>query len=224
MAAAAARRDFEVWLRRDFANKTLSRPAEYGGLTYVPPSRYIENTWILDDGVQRLEVMNVGHGHTSGDLVGWLPKYRILFAGDLSTDGFLNLANASISGWIAALDKLRALKPDQVVLGHGHLAGPEALERSRRYLVELQSKVREMVARGMTFDEIVTWYGRTPAHKEIVDVELAYSEAGGIRDRTPPLLTKTRVGWLVVLGVAIISIIGFRSWRRRRASQETTTS
>ena len=217
VAAAAARRDFEVWVRKDFAAKLLQRPAEYRGLTYSPPTRYIEKTWVLDDGVQRLELTHHGHGHTSGDLVGWMPKYRILFAGDLTTDGYLNLANANIAGWIAVLDKLRALQPQQVVLGHGHLAGPQAIEKSQRYLVELQAKVREMVARGMTFEEIVAWYGSTPVRNEIADVELAYAEAGGIRSRSSPLVTSRRVAWLLGLGVPIISIVGFLSWKRRRA-------
>ncbi len=217
VAAAAARNDFEVWLRKDFANKTLSRPAEYRGVAYSPPSRYIESTWVLDDGVQRLEVIPVGHGHTSGDLVAWMPKYRILFAGDLSTDGFLNLANANISGWIAAIERLRALNPDQVVLGHGPLAKAQALEASQRYLVQLQSKVRSMMAGGMTFEEIARWYGNTPARTAMVDVELAYAEAGGIQDRSSPLITGKCIGWTAALVAAILLFIGFRSWMRRRA-------
>lgn len=216
VAAAAARRDFDIWVRKDFAEKLLQQPADYRGLTYSPPTRYVENTWVLDDGVQRLELTHYGHGHTSGDLVGWMPKYRTLLAGDLSTDGYLNLANANITGWIAVLDKLRALQPRQVVLGHGHLAGPQALERSQQYLVELQANVREMVARRMTFEEILTWNRSIPVRNEIADVERAYAEAGGIRDRSSPLVTTRRIGWLLGLGIPIISIVGFLSWKRRR--------
>jgi cyclase len=219
VAAAAARRDFDNWVREDFAAKLLQQPVDYRGLTYSPPTRYVENTWVLDDGKQRLELTHFGHGHTSGDLVGWMPKPRILFAGDLSTDGYLNLANANMNGWIAVLDKLRALQPRLVMRGHGHLGGPEALEDTQKYLVEMQEKMRELMERGMTFEEIVAWYRRSPMRNEIADLERAYAEAGGTRDRSQPLVTKKRAALLVGLGVTILSFLGFLYWKRRRSRQ-----
>lgn len=215
VAAAPGRRDFEVWLRKDFAGKILSAPADYAGLTYSPPTLYIDKPWLIDDGVQRLEVIPTGHGHTTGDLVGWMPKYRILFAGDLSTDGFLNLANASISGWIAALDQVRAFQPAKVVLGHGSLAGPEALERSQRYLMDLRSTVRDLVAQGQNFEQIVARYHRAPVRTEIADVELAYKEAGGIGERTTSWVTRTRVGGLAFAVATILLLVALRRWKRR---------
>jgi glyoxylase-like metal-dependent hydrolase (beta-lactamase superfamily II)/4-amino-4-deoxy-L-arabinose transferase-like glycosyltransferase len=219
VASAAARPDFEGWLRRDFAGKTLSRPAEYAGLKYTTPSLYIDKTWALDDGVQRLEIIPTGHGHTTGDLVGWMPKFRILFAGDLSTDGYLNLSNANLAGWIGALERIRALDPRQVVLGHGSLAGPEALEHSARALVGLQSKVREMMGRGLTLDEIARWYSNSPTQFGPADVELAYTEAGGSRQKTtPPAVSKRHLAWLLLAGIVIALFFGVRRWNRRRGT------
>jgi len=87
VAAEAARNAFENWVPEDFAKKMQNRPEDYRGLEYVPPTRWVEQTWVLDDGTQRLELIHYGHGHTSGDLVGWMPGPRILFPGDLSTNG-----------------------------------------------------------------------------------------------------------------------------------------
>jgi glyoxylase-like metal-dependent hydrolase (beta-lactamase superfamily II) len=217
VASAAAKRDWEGWLRRDFANKTLSQPAEYRGVVYTLPKRWIEDKWVLDDGHQRLEILPVGHGHTSGDLIGWLPKYRILLAGDLATDGYLNLANASIGGWIAILDKLQALNPEKVVLGHGPLAGPQALTNSQRYLADLEQRVRGMVAKGLTYDDIAKWYSTSPVRAAPVDIELAYAEAGGMRTRAEPLLTRKRIAWGAVAAMTLVAIAAFVLWRRRRA-------
>jgi len=216
VAAAAARRDFDVRARKDFAAKILQRPEDYRGLTYSPPARYIDKTWVLDDGVQRLDVTHHGQGHTSGELVGWMPKYRVMFTGDLSVDGYLDLANAGIKGRIVVLDKLRALQPRQVVPGHGRLAGPQLLENSQNNLVELQAKVNEMAARRMAFEEVVMWYRGILTRMEVKDIEVDHTEAGGIRDRSSPLVTKKRVAWLAVLAAVIVPLfVGFLSWKRR---------
>ena len=215
VAAAAGRRDFDGWVRRDFRKKQMQQPADYGDLTYAPPTVWVDKSWVLDDGAQRLELIHYGHGHTSGDLIGWMPKFGILFAGDLSTDGYLNLANANIKSWITVLDKLRSLEPRQVMLGHGQLSGPQALEKSQEYLVELQTRMREMVARRMNFEEIVKWSRSIPTRIEVKDVEVAYIEAGGTRDRSTPLMTSKHVVWLLVI-ISVISFAGLLAWRRRR--------
>jgi glyoxylase-like metal-dependent hydrolase (beta-lactamase superfamily II) len=203
VAAAAARGDFERWARRDFAYKVRTAPHVYEGLAFSPPTRYLHEPWVIDDGAQRLELIHYGHGHTSGDLVGWLPRPRILLAGDLSTNGQHNLANANVSGWIAVLERLRALKPLHVVPGHRRRAGPEILDKSHRYLFELRDQVRTLVGKGRTYDEIreevdipfyEEWSGVSVRH-EPTHVARASTEAGGVRTPPPPLLSLQRITW-----------------------------
>lgn len=227
VAAAAAREAFENWVPEDFASKVENHPDDYRGLRYVAPTRWIERTWALDDGVQRLELIHYGHGHTVGDLVGWMPRHHILFAQDLSTNGQHNLSNASVSGWIAALEQLRGLGARQVVPGHKALAGPEILDKSYRYLTELRAQVREMVSRGMRYDEIMQvidipmyeeWSG-VSVRKEPTHVLRAYQEAGGKLDEPSPLITTRRVAALLGLGVLCLgSAVVLRVWSRRRAA------
>jgi cyclase len=225
VAAASARETFENWVAKDFAAKIERRPADYMGLHYAPPTRWIEESWILDDGVQRLEVMHYGPGHTTGDLVGWMPRHRILFAQDLSTNGQHNLANAVVSGWIGVLEKLRALRPAQVVPGHKALAGPEILDKSHRYLTELRSNVAEMVARGMTYEEIMKvidipmyeeWSG-VSVRNEPTHVLRAYEDVGGTRDAPAPLLTQRRLQFLFGFSLLSLGSAGWLHLRGRRA-------
>jgi glyoxylase-like metal-dependent hydrolase (beta-lactamase superfamily II) len=215
VAAEASRSHFEKWVPVDFARKARSRPDEFHGLSYVPPSRWIDGRWIVDDGRQRLEVMHLGHGHTSGDLVGWIPRYRILLAQDLSTNGQHNLASANITGWIGILEHLRALEPRVVVPGHKAVAGPEMLEQSRRFLTELRQQVRQMVANGMTFEQVLTavdipmydeWSSK-PLRDQPTNVRQAYQQAGGQIVQARPLVTRGRVAYVVglsMLGVATL--------------------
>ena len=225
VAAAAARGEFENWVPQDFANKVKNRPDDYRGLRYAPPTRWIERTWSLDDGVQRLELIHYGPGHTSGDLIGWLPRHRILLTQDLSTNGQHNLASANVSGWIAVLQQLRALGAKQVVPGHKAMAGPEILDKSYVYLTELRSKVGEMVARGMTYDQIMQvidipmyeeWSG-VSVRNEPTHVLRAYEEAGGRRNEPRPLITRRRLAALIGLAVlSLVSVIVLRGWRGNR--------
>ncbi len=211
VAAESARPDYEVFVREDFANKVASNPEVYRGLQYSPPTLYLEEDWVIDDGEQRLELTHYGHGHTTGDLVGWIPEHKILLPADLSTNGQHNLANASLSGWISILETLRGLEADQVVPGHRELAGPEILVKSYDYIVALRSGVGEMVTRGLTYSEILEtidipfyeeWSG-IPVGDEATNVRTAYLEVGGkmpLASRLRALFTRRRIAALMGLG------------------------
>jgi glyoxylase-like metal-dependent hydrolase (beta-lactamase superfamily II) len=221
VAAAAGRHDFDGWVPKDFARKAQANPADYAGLSYAPPTRWVDASWTIDDGAQRLEILHFGHGHTQGDLVGWMPRRRILFAQDLSTNGQHNLANADLSGWISVLERLRALKPLVVVPGHKALTGPDNLRRSYRYLSELREQVRDMVALKMTYEQILetidipmyeAWSG-VSVRNEPIHVLKAFHEAGG--QRTRPLLSRRRTLLLTALGIVVLLALNLS---RRRES------
>ena len=216
VAAAPARKDFESWSRQDFVRKATARPDEFRGLTYAPPTQYLQEPMILDDGVQRLELIHYGHGHTSGDLIGWLPRHRIVLGGDLvSGNGRLTLIGAKIAQWITILERLRALGPQLVVPGHFSRGGPDLLEKSHQYLVELRSQVQGMVARGMTYEEVLRhidipfyerWSG-IPVRLETDNVARAFAEAGGTAHWRWSFLADKSFGWLPVLGGLIATQI-----------------
>ena len=223
VAAAAARDAFEGWARQDFAAKILASPDDYRGLAYSPPTHYVDGLWALDDGEQRLELMHFGPGHTSGDLVGWLPRQRILLPGDLSTNGQHNLANADLTGWIGVLELLRALEPLQVVPGHRHLAGPQLLDLSHRYLFELRAQVRQMVKQGMTYDEVLAsidipfyqeWSG-VSVRNEPQHVARAYVEAGGTMEPPPAFISMRRIAMLLAFAAAALGLFATGRLSRR---------
>jgi glyoxylase-like metal-dependent hydrolase (beta-lactamase superfamily II) len=94
-----------------------------------------------------------GTAHTPGDLVIWLPGARVLFAGDLLIeDGVAMVVDGSSGGLLTALDRLEALKPLEVMPGHGRIpAEPLALiHLTRCETLALRAKMRDDVQQGVS--------------------------------------------------------------------------
>lgn len=219
LAGAGGRSDFEGWARRTFDERVRDGWKGYEGLEY-PTIRYLDEPLILDDGHQHMEVRHYGHGHTSGDLIAWLPGPGVLLTADVCNNGILNLANASTAGWIEVLDQLVQLPVKIVVPGHGALGGPELFEPNRRFLVELRAQVGEMVARGWSLEQVLdevavpfyeAWTGEA-VRDHPMNVGRVYGELGGTQWPEPRLLSPRRVA----AGLAALGAVGGTVWFLRR--------
>jgi glyoxylase-like metal-dependent hydrolase (beta-lactamase superfamily II) len=109
------------------------------------------------DGVS-LELLHWAPAHTSGDLVIYLPKQKIVFTGDIITnrpDPLIHLQkNGSSEGWIETAKGIVALDADTFIPGHG---GPETKAQVQQYLEHAEAKrakIKELVAQGKSLDEI----------------------------------------------------------------------
>ena len=128
------------------AKKDAERQGEYGPLAYAMPSLYFSHKLIFDDGNQRVELLFLGHAHTAGDAVAWLPRHGILFTGDACVNGAFNYTgDSNTESWISVLTAMEELQPKQVAPGHGELAGKELIAMQRRYFVELRAAVRKSI-------------------------------------------------------------------------------
>ena len=90
--------------------------AAMAGTRIVLPTRTVAEGDVLRLGRWRLRVARVEHGHTEGDLVLWSERHRIVWAGGLVyQDRVPELAQGQLDGWLAALDRLQALRPAHVL-------------------------------------------------------------------------------------------------------------
>jgi glyoxylase-like metal-dependent hydrolase (beta-lactamase superfamily II) len=98
------------------------------GLTW--PTLVFEKRMTLWLGKLRVEIMQLGRGHTRGDTVAWLPDERILFSGDLvEYDATPYTGDAYLTDWPATLDAIAALHPQKLVPGRGAtLMNPDAVK------------------------------------------------------------------------------------------------
>lgn len=128
------------------------------------PSLVFDDRLVLDDGTQRVEFLYLGHSHTIGDAIAWLPKHRILCTGDACVNGPYNyMGHAHSASWIRCLEKMQALDPKLICPGHGLPEGPELLRKQQRYFVELRQQVRQGIDKGQEVEDIVKaidlpWY------------------------------------------------------------------
>src|SRR5262245_41883722 len=108
-----------------------------------------EEKHVLDDGTQRIEFMQLGHSHTIGDVVAYLPKHKILCTGDACVNGAFNfMGHSNSASWIRCLEKMEALDVKMVCPGHGAVAGKDLLGRQKKYFEDLRKQVKEGIDGG----------------------------------------------------------------------------
>ncbi|HEX2219600.1 MAG TPA: MBL fold metallo-hydrolase [Gemmatimonadales bacterium] len=116
------------------------------------PDRRVTTSDTLRLGGRTIVVTHPGAGHSAGDLIVWLPKDRVLFAGDLLVeDGVSMVVDGSSSELLRVLDVVESLGAEVIVPGHGAIPErPTALvQRTRDYLTGLQGEMRAAVERGV---------------------------------------------------------------------------
>ncbi|MDQ0489479.1 MBL fold metallo-hydrolase [Streptomyces cellulosae] len=118
---------------------------DWGDVTVTLPHLTYRDGLTLHLGERSFELIYPGPAHTTNDTLVWLPRERVLFAGDILMPGCTPFVlMGSIEGSLRTLDRLRDLAPRTVVGGHGPVAGPEVIEETAAYL----RWVREAAARG----------------------------------------------------------------------------
>lgn len=135
------------------------------------PNVVFDDKLVLDDGKQRIEFLYMGHGHTQGDAVAYLPKQKILCTGDACVNGAYNfMGHGDSASWIRALEKMQGLDVRMVCPGHGPVAGKDLLERQKQYFIQLRRAVKQGIEEHKDVAEIIKSF--TPSwYKEWTGVE-----------------------------------------------------
>jgi len=157
--ASAATRDLIVERGRQDMDSEIGRfPRLFRGKESIPgltwPTHTFEKRMTLWLGEREAQVIHVGRSHTAGDTVVWLPKERVLFAGDTVEFGATPYCgDAHFVDWSATLDAVAALGAEKLVPGRGRALltkadCAEAIEGTRSFTTDLFSRVRDGVAKG----------------------------------------------------------------------------
>jgi glyoxylase-like metal-dependent hydrolase (beta-lactamase superfamily II) len=196
--ALVAERGKEDWESEFARMPRLAKAAEsVPGLTW--PTLTFSDKLTIDLGGDRgdLELRYCGRGHTEGDIVAWLPRQRILYAGDLvEAEAALYTGDAFHRDWTSStLDRVGALGAESLVGGRGAVsqgrdAVRAAIAQTRNFLDVMIREVGAVRSSGGTMREafeathaaLVDDYGRWPIFEHCLpfNVQRRWDELDGI--------------------------------------------
>jgi glyoxylase-like metal-dependent hydrolase (beta-lactamase superfamily II) len=175
----------------------LFRDAEsIPGLTW--PTVTFDGSMSIFLGKREIQLMQLGAGHTSGDIVAWVPDAQVMFSGDLiEYHSACYCGDAYLREWPMTLNEIRDFNPKAIAPGRGDaLKGQsmvnEAIAMTRDFVGSLYGAAETSVAKGRNLKETMA------ASRDIMDpkfskfaiyehclpfnVSRAFDEASGIDD------------------------------------------
>ena len=193
----------------------LFRDAEsIPGLTW--PTLTFDTALTVFLGKRRVDIMAIGAGHTSGDIVAFVPDAQVMFSGDLvEYHSACYCGDAHLREWPQTLDTIREFDPRALVPGRGDaLVGQatvrEAIAMTRDFVQTLYGAAEMSVAKGRSLQETFQ------ATREVMDpkfssfaiyehcqpfnVSRAYDEASGIDDPVIWTAERDREMWAALQG------------------------
>ena len=139
IAARLARADMEQRAGAQLEALRADLKERLDGTRPVYPERLFEQREILRLGGTEIQLLYFSGGHTPGDSVVWLPKQKVLFAGDLVyVDRLLGVLPFSNSrNWLSSFEEMEKLKPGKIVPGHGKVCDLDLARRDTRDYLRL---------------------------------------------------------------------------------------
>ena len=184
------------------------------GLTW--PTLAFDGEMSVFLGKREVRLMQLGAGHTSGDIVAWVPDAQVMFTGDLvEYHSACYCGDAYLREWPATLNEIREFNPKAIAPGRGDaLKGlettREAIAMTRDFVGTLYGAAELSVAKGRSLKE--TW----DATREVMDpkfasfaiyehclpfnVSRAFDEASGIDDPVIWTAERDREMWAALQG------------------------
>jgi glyoxylase-like metal-dependent hydrolase (beta-lactamase superfamily II) len=149
--------------------KTLEAAVASGSLQ-IPmadlPNHTVDMKETLTLGGLKVELLHWAPAHTAGDLIAYFPAQQVVFTGDIfafNQPRTLIHADGSSEGWLTTANAIVALPATQFVIGHGDAQDKAALKQRIDLVAGERQKIKELVAKGETLQQIQAEVGDPPA-------------------------------------------------------------
>lgn len=134
------------------AARQLKEDYDFSGVELVPPTTLFDERLIVELDDMEVHIIYVGPCHQVGDTIVWMPKERVLFAGDV----IFRLCTPM--GWVGTFEKwcetldfiTDELQPDVIVPGHGPVCGAEGATEMKAYLQYVREASRQYFDKGLS--------------------------------------------------------------------------
>ncbi len=132
------------------AMSRMTSPYDFGPIELTLPNRTFDGRLELDVGGRKVELIEVGPAHTSGDAIAWVPDAGVCFAADILFIGGTPIMWAGpVASWIAALDTALALAAGTYVPRHGPLCTASEVNLLREYFEWVRDEGITQLERGV---------------------------------------------------------------------------
>jgi cyclase len=131
--------------------------AENPTAAVVLPTVTLRERLTLHRGARVIDILYLGRGHTSGDIVVHLPSEGIVIAGDLVIHPVPYVGNPQShpGEWGETLERLLALKHTMIVPGHGPVLRDDTYVRlMSRLFASMRQQAAAAAARGETLEQV----------------------------------------------------------------------
>jgi len=169
---------------------------DFQGSYIVPPTETFEHQLLIDDPIIPVRLIYLGRANTAGDLVAWLPKQRIVEAGDIVVSPTPFGFGSYPADWIQTIRKLKALQFKILIPGHGNPQSDSSyLDKLQRAIAAIRSQVGHLAKEGVplekvkekvNFTKMAELFGTSQADRLVFQalfadpmIENAYKEARG---------------------------------------------
>ncbi len=149
-----------VFAHDNIRKRLVEDPTSAGGEAGLPIVTFDDAVTFHVNG-QAAHVFHVATAHTDGDAAIHFRDANVIVAGDLHFNymfPFIDLdSGGNVNGYIAAQRRIASMADDETVIvpGHGELAGRDDLQASIDMLVDAQARVENLVARGLSEEEVL---------------------------------------------------------------------
>lgn len=150
IAAGAGMNLVPVFAARSELNRQLLEGAHHRNADIT-----FDDAYTVDLGGMKAQLFAMGTNHTHGDTAVLVDG--VLFSGDVAMKPQPAFANpaATITHWLASLDRLEGLKAKRIVPSHGPMGGNEIIAGYRVYLTRIRDRTAALRLTGKTQDEAI---------------------------------------------------------------------
>lgn len=130
------------------------RAADVPGTYVIVPERTFTDSLTLPDRLTPVEIRFEGRANTEGDAIVWLPRQRVLIAGDIVVSPIPYMFNVNPGDNIATLERLRAYDFAVVVPGHGEAMRDKAyIDQLIAFMRDVRAQTAALAAQGLSLED-----------------------------------------------------------------------
>jgi glyoxylase-like metal-dependent hydrolase (beta-lactamase superfamily II) len=154
LASPATPEERAGWQAALVGNRAL-RFADVAGTRLVLPNRTLTDTLTLADADVPVELRYLGRANTTGDIVAWLPRQRILATGDVVVEPTPFMISVFPTDLLRSIENIRAIPFDVLLPGHGLPQRDRALlDRITTLVRDALNQVTPLARAGLSLDTV----------------------------------------------------------------------